>query len=583
VFPLLQLPLHLSAAFCGNMPFAARAVTELKTGEKHMHVRRYFAPAALLTVLTATAAAQDGVWALTNARIETVSGTVIERGTVVIRDGLIEAVGANVRPPADARIVDLNGRHITPALIDLTSTMGLTTSPPAGGRDASGSSTQVRYVGLEPGRVIANEVRPTATDLRAARAVGIGAVLVAPSRGAFRGLSALVPLRDDSADRYVVKSPVALHMGFEGAQGRYPATLLGVIAFERQSFYDAQHHAQLKARSATRGAPRASYDADLDALVPVVQGTVPAFFDANRENEIRRAVEIGDEFDLKLTVVGATEGFRALDALKRADGIVVSMDFPRSTEVTGWSYRASQQRAPNDSATADSAVRRILEANAATLHRAGVRFALASGGLRPSEFMANVRKAIAAGLPRDVALQALTLRAAEVAGVGAQLGSIETGKIANLVVSERDILGDSANIRMVFVDGIRHEVIPQPASDRRRGAGTRGGGRDEGGETAQAGGTWDIRVRTAQGENQATLTATQSGSALDGSMATELGTVQITNGQVTGSRVTFSITLPISGQTTTIAFEGTITGNRMSGTADLGAMGSATFTGERRP
>ncbi len=542
-------------------------------------------------------AAQEGTWALTNARIETVTRGVIERGAVVIRDGLIEAVGADVRPPADARIVDLAGKRLYPGLIDLTSTLGLASPPSGGGAGGQGgagaaqsSNATVRNVGLEPGRVIANELRPSASDTRSARDAGITTVLVAPSRGAFRGLSALVPLRDESAEQYVVKSPVALHMGFQGAQGsgfggRYPATLLGVIAYERQSLYDARHHAALQERyrAGTRGASRPSYDVDLDALVPVVRGTVPAFFAADRENDIRRAVRIGDEFDLKLTIVGATEGFRAIDALKRADGVVISLDFPRATEVTGWSYRSTQRHALDDSAATDSAVRRTLEANAAALHSAGVRFALSSGGLRANEFLANLRKAIAAGLPRDVALQAITVRAAEIAGVGAQLGSIEAGKIANLVVAEGDILGDSAKVRMVFVDGIRHEVIQPAAPERRRGAAGGRGEREDAGEMARVAGTWDITVTSQQGENRASMTVTQTGPTLEGTMATEMGTVQVTDGRVTGERVSFSIAVPISGQTTTILFRGTVAGNRMTGTADLGAMGTATFTGERRP
>ncbi|MGQ0714383.1 MAG: amidohydrolase family protein [Gemmatimonadaceae bacterium] len=549
----------------------------------------------IAAMLAVRVSAQEGPWALTNARIETVTRGVIERGTIVIRDGLIEAVGATVQPPADARIVDLGGKRVFPGLIDLTSTLGLASAPASGdgprqvGQGASASAATVRNVGLEPGRVIAEELRPTAADIRSARDAGITSVLVAPSRGAFRGLSALVPLRDESAVQYVVKSPVALHMGFEGTQGSgfsrpYPATLLGVIAYERQTFYDARHHAQLQERyrAGTRDVARPSYDANLDALVPVVRGTLPAFFAADRENEIRRAVRIGDEFDLKLTIVGATEGFRAIDALKRAEGVIVSLDFPRPTSVTGWSYRAAQRHAVDDSAGVDSAVQRQLQANAATLHSAGVRFALASGGLRPSEFMGNVRKAIAAGLPRDVALQALTIRAAEATGLGAQLGSIEAGKIANLVVAERDILGDSANVRMVFVDGIRHEVIPPTPGERRRGGAARGG--EQPGEMARVGGTWDLVVTMQQGDaHRATLTATQTGATLDGSIATDYGTVQVTDGRVTGQGATFTITLPIEGQTAVIVFRGTVDGSRMSGNVDLGALGTGTFTGERRP
>jgi imidazolonepropionase-like amidohydrolase len=216
-------------------------------------------------------------------------------------------------------------------------------------------------------------------------------------------------------------------------------------------------------------------DPQLDALVPVVRGQLPVFFAANREPEIRRAERIAKEFSLDYTVIGATEGFLAVDALKALKRpVVVSVDFPRAPQATGWAYRQSLRRAPDDSAAADSTTTAALHANAASLARAGVRFALASGGLRPDSFLTNVKKTIAAGLPRATALEALTIRAAEAAGVGQQLGSVEAGKIANLVVTEGDILGDSAKVRVVFVDGERYEIVEATRQQRgRRQAGTR--------------------------------------------------------------------------------------------------------------
>ena len=154
------------------------------------------------------------------------------------------------------------------------------------------------------GRVIADELRPSASDIRTARDVGITSVLVAPSRGAFRGLSALVPLRDESAAQYVVKSPVALHMGFQGVQGsgfggRYPATLLGVIAYERQALYDARHHRCCRIGSCRHArAARQSYD----AISPLVRSAraLPAFSPPSRERHAGCPCHL-DEFDLKLT------------------------------------------------------------------------------------------------------------------------------------------------------------------------------------------------------------------------------------------------------------------------------------------
>ena len=428
------------------------------------------------------AAAQTGAWALTNARIETVTRGTIDRGTIVIRDGIIEAVGAGIPTPPDARVVDLANRTVYPGFIDLTSTIGLP-APPA--QRAPGNvqaaifgappDTTQRNVGLEPDRMVANELRPALADVQAARDAGITTALVAPSRGLFRGLSALIPLRDDTATRWTVRSPVALHMGYQTVPGRYPGSLLGVIAYQRQALYDAQRHALLveRARANPRSA-RPSYDADLEALVPVVRGELPAFVAAANENEIRRAVALGREFHLALSVVGAVEGFRALDALKGQRLPVVTVDFPDPTAATGWSYRGAVRRALDDSVTRAAAVRKELEGNAATLNAAGIRFALASGGLRPSEFVANVRKAIAAGLPRQAAVEALTIRAAEAAGVQEQLGSIEAGKIANLLVVRGDALADGAVLESVFVDGQRYPVVPQPAERRGPGAGRPG-------------------------------------------------------------------------------------------------------------
>ncbi len=544
--------------------------------------------AALLAV-AATARAQDGPWVLTNVRIETVTRGVIERGTVVIRDGLIAAVGADVPVPADARVLDLAGKTLFPAFIDLTSSLGLASAPApaAGARPGAGTaaaaSAESAPVGLEPYRVVADELRPVAADVKAARDAGFGAVLSAPNRGAFRGLSALVPLRDSAAALALLRSPVALHMGFQPVPGRYPGTLLGVIAYERQAFYDAQRQGILldRYRASPRGMERPASDRRLDALVPVVRGELPVLFAAGNENEIRRAVAMAHEFNLALTVVGATEGFRALDALQaNRRPVVVSVDFPRAPEVTGWSFRAGIRHQPDDSASADSAAGRVIEGNAAALNRAGIRLALASGGtLRASEFLANVRKAIAAGLPRDVALEALTIRPAEIAGAAEQLGSIEAGKVANLVVATGDLLGDSAKVSAVFVDGVRYEVIA-PAVPARTGARGAGGG---GEAAAQVGGPWTVVVTTPQGGQNITMTLSQSGETFTGTMTSEMGVLPVADGQVSGRTITWSVTVPMGGQNLVASFHGEVEGNRIRGTVELGAMGTATFTAEKTP
>ena len=441
--------------------------------------------------------AERGTWALTNARIETITKGTIEKGTVVIRNGVIAAVGAGVAAPADARIVDLSGKTIYPGFFDLTSSLGVETAQPPGGRGGRGAplnlppgitpemvaaflgggdtSNVQRNIGLEPGRLIANEFKPTVADVRSWRDVGVTTALVAPPRGLFRGLSALVPLRDDTAKHWIVRSPVAEHIGYQTVPGQYPGSLMGVIAYQRQAFYDAKRYAMIQERYKANptGMPRTSYDASLDALVPVVKGELPAFVNANEENEILRALALGKEFGFKVTIVGAMEGFEVADALKAARNVVVSVNFPEPTTVTGWQYYGTRRENYLDTLARTNAVKSRIEGNAATLSKAGVRFALTSGGTTPANYLGNVRKAIAAGLPRQTALEALTIRAAEAAGVERQLGSVEVGKIANLQVYDGEALSDGGHLRQVFVDGQRYEVLPTPNANA-TGQGGRG-------------------------------------------------------------------------------------------------------------
>ena len=542
-------------------------------------------PIVAAAAATTSAGAQDGPWALTNARIETVSRGVIERGTIVIRNGVISAVGPAVTVPADARVMDLAGRTVSPGLIDLVSSAGLPSAPPSGGGPGSGAAQ--RPSGLEPEKLVAEGVRLSPSDAKTLRSSGITAVLISPSRGLFRGQSALLPSRDSAAGSTAIRSPVAQHVGYQGiGAGEYPGSLLGVIATQRQMFYDARRYGIMTDRWRTnpRGMTRPEQDAHLEALVPAARGQQPVFVDARNENEIRRAVRLGQELGLKLTVVGAPEGWRAADALK-STGTVVSLDFPRATEVTGWRYRAGLSRTPGDSAAADGAARKLIEGNAAALHRAGVRFALSSGG-RPSDLLPNVRKAVAAGLPAGIALEALTQRAAELAGAGDALGSIEAGKIANLVISNGPLLADTAKVTAVFVDGERYEMTPAATETPARSAGRNGpgSGAATAGAATSAAGTWSLTTNSPQGATEGTLTLRQEGTSLTGTLASEmLGTVPIKDGQLTGRRISWSVTVSFGGNSFNLTYTGEIDGTRMQGTVAAGEFGSFPFTGEKKP
>jgi imidazolonepropionase-like amidohydrolase len=248
----------------------------------------------------------------------------------------------------------------------------------------------------------------------------------------------------------VVKAPVALHVAYSGRPpgGGYPNSLMGAIAFVRQSFLDAQH-ARASADAYARkpaGQQRPQPDPAIDALAPALDRKLPVAFAAQELREIRRVLAMASEFKLDPIIVGGLEADQAAAEIKAASArVIFSLNVPTRPKTL----------APD----ADEPISVLRQrANAlkvpAALEKAGVAFAFQSGGLKDSkDFLKHVAKAVKEGLAPDAAVRALTIAAARIAGAADRTGSLEAGKIANLIVMKGDLFADDTKITHVFVDG----------------------------------------------------------------------------------------------------------------------------------
>jgi imidazolonepropionase-like amidohydrolase len=401
-------------------------------------------------------------YAITNARIVTVSGPVIERGTVVVRNGLIAAAGANVNAPPDARLVDGTGLTVYPGLIDSYTNLALpepAPSPsPAQPRPAIGpNSTQPP--GLQPEVMVEDVIRPGGNEIETSRNAGITTALTLPRTGIWMGQSALINLAGETPQQMIVRSPVAMHVGFTPLRtGGYPGSLLGVFSTLRQMMLDAQRYRdsmQIYER-APRGTRRPDTDRSLAALVPVIEGRMPVVMLANSEREISRALDLADEFKLRLIIAGGREADRVADRLaKQKVPVLLSLNLPKRTTAA----------IPEADPETMRVLRERVEAQqtAGKLAKAGVRFAFQSGSLNNmSDLMANAGKTVENGLSATDALRAFTIWPAEILGVQNQLGSIETGKIANLTIVRGDLFDKNSHVTQVFIDGRQFEVKLAP-------------------------------------------------------------------------------------------------------------------------
>ncbi|HVF49061.1 MAG TPA: amidohydrolase family protein [Pyrinomonadaceae bacterium] len=564
---------------------------------RNLRSRRHFARIVVAALMWATVIASlplrqpmhaqrraIDTYAITNARIVTVSGPVIERGTVVVRDGLIAAVGANASAPADARIIDGAGLTVYPGLIDASTTLGIPRPTPAPGASpnpnpfaaflgpaappSATSPNSTQPPGLQPEILAADIVRPGGEQIEAARNAGVTSALTVPRSNVFLGQSAFINLAGETPQQMIVRAPVALHVGFTPLAGSYPGSLMGVFSSVRQMLLDAQRYREANAvyDRNPRGMRRPEQDKSLAALLPALARQMPVVMQAEREREIVRALDLAQEFNLQVVIAGGLESWKVAERLKTMNvPVLLSLNFPKRTTAENTEADPEPLRTLRERAEAPKA--------AARLAAAGVPFAFQSGSMtNMADYLANAGKAVESGLARDEALRALTLRAADILGVDDRLGSIEVGKIANLTVTRGDLFDRSRRITHVFIDGRPVDLKPETTAAA-TGA-------------ANVSGTWSLRVNTGgigeTPEVNITLLLQQQGDRITGSIQGPLGTSQIANAsQGAAGELRFTVPVQIGGQTTEANFVGAVTGNEMRGTVEIVGRGSGTFTGTR--
>lgn len=479
------------------------------------------------------------VHAFVNGRIVTAPGRIIEKGTLVIRDGVIEAVGERAAIPADARVWDMEGRTLYPAFLDAYSTYGLPKPPSAG---AQSQQRQEQTPGAAHWNTkmrsdfdVAEEF---VTDEKAAeklRSQGFALVHVVPQQGIFRGQSALIALGSGSQRKAVVKKNAAHSVSFYAEAGffsGYPNSQMGIIAFIRQTWIDADWYQRAwDSYQQNPSQTRPETNNALAVLANASRGRQPVIMDARDDLGYFRAVKIGKEFSLNLIVRGSGQEYRRLDAVKQAKvPIIVHLNFPEAPAVG----------TPEEALNVPLEELRHWDAapeNAGRLSRVGVPIALTADQLKdPGTFLSQLRKAVSRGLSPDAALAALTVNPAAWLGVGREVGTLEQGKTANILVADGDIFKEKTLVREVWIDGVRYEVKSAPVVDVR--------------------GTWEFTLSAQPGQT-GRLTLKGDAEKPTGSMTWEGKELKIENAASTMDRIAFRV------RTDSIGWKGMMT---MSGT-----------------
>jgi imidazolonepropionase-like amidohydrolase len=413
-------------------------------------VTRTGAIPALMAMFAIGVFAQDvipahaDVLALTDATVHTVSGPTLEHATVVIRDGKIEAVGTDAPVPTGATVTPCTGKQIYPGLIAPNTTVGLIEVSSVLG------SNDTRETGaINPNVRAEVEFNPESERIPVTRLNGVTSALVVPQGGVITGTSAVMHLDGWTWEDMAVKAPFALHI-------QWPAMSIVHAWFITQSdeeqkkvreknlkqirdaFDDARAYMKAEDAEAERGVPRHDRDVKWDGMIKALKGEIPVVFELTALNQMRSALRFCDEQGLKnIIFMGGEDADKIADELK-ARGVRVICDATLQLPRRTWEPYDQEMALP------------------ARLWKAGVPFCISDGGsdgsnTRNLPYQASM--AAAYGLPRDEALKAVTLYAAQILGVGDRLGSIEPGKIADLMVTNGDPLENDTTVEQVYING----------------------------------------------------------------------------------------------------------------------------------
>ncbi len=407
---------------------------------------------------------REGLHAFTNATIYTRYDRKLDRATLLIRKGKVEAVGTDVPIPEGAVVHDLEGKTIYPSFIDMYTDYGMPKVEKQRARSSTGrfgrkpqplSSRKGAWAWNEALKVdFRAHAHFTADDKKAEafRKAGFGSVLTHRMDGIARGTGALVTLAKGRAHELIVKERASNHLSFNKGTSRqdYPSSLMGAIALLRQTYYDARWYAEVGRKEEINNS--------LEAWNEVQH--LPQIFEVRDKWEVLRAHRLGKEFGVQYIFKGAGDEYQRLDELKATGAaFILPLDFPDAYDVED----------PLDAMQVSLRQMKHWELaplNPARLEQAGIAFALTTHGLKkPTELLTNLRKAVRYGLSKEGALKALSWTPARLLGVSDRLGSLEPGKLANFLITSGDLFDDETKIYENWIEGQQFVVKQIPEVD----------------------------------------------------------------------------------------------------------------------
>jgi imidazolonepropionase-like amidohydrolase len=520
-------------------------------------------------------------YVIKNAMVVQKPGTILPSTHVVIRNGLIEAIGAQVAIPFDAQIIDADSMYVYAGFIDAASHTGIPKKEERRERpqDLDPSDPPNDLAGITPYQKATDVIDTKEKSIEDMRDNGFTMSHVVPSGRMLPGKGAIILNKEGSIADITLADETAMFSQFSPAQRMYPATTIAVMSKWRDLYTNAKYQSTYASKFELNpsGMQRPVMDDATEALVDVVNGNLSVFFKADNALDIHRAIKLQNDLGMKLVLVDVEQAYPAMDIIKAKNiPLILSPDLPKEEKKKD--DKKDEEKKDAETTALEKRKMETIEkyvGQAGMLEKNGVKFAFSFLDAKVKDFKPNVKRMIDAGLTEDGALAAMTTTPASMIGMDKMAGTVEKGKIANLVITDKPYFDEKSNIRYVIVDGNVKEYEVKAKKKKSNGGD---------GEPVALDGEWSFEIEIPGQTQTGTIVVSKNGDGFDIKFASSDEPDDYTdasNVSLDGNNLTFDAAVDNGGFTMNLNFDLEIDGNSYEGTVTAGNMGTFPMSGDK--
>jgi imidazolonepropionase-like amidohydrolase len=517
-------------------------------------------------------------YAITNATVFKAPGDPGSKATILIKDGVIVGLGTSLALPKEAKVIAGDSLYVYPGFIDGAGTMGITKPKDVERpKDFVSSNPPDEVAGITPWRMATDSYTAGSTQVDDWRKAGFTLSQVVPDGGMLPGKTALVLLGEAKTNNFL-KANTAVAANFRSSRGMYPATIAGVMAKFRDVYQNTAlviEHERLF--TFTSGVKRPQASPTHTAFMPVVQKQLPVLFTAGSELEIRRALALQKELGFKLILTGL-ENYESVIGAIKASGtpVLIKLQVPDDKSIKAQKADGVTESTKAQYARVKESYDKALK-QAAQLEKAGILFGFSTADAKAADVQKNLKAMLDNGLSKKAALAALTTNPAAILGVSGMVGTLEKGKLANLVLTTDTLFKEEAQIKHVIADGyvfdyeVKKKAVKTEAATAKPEAAS---------NAVIVEGLWEYTSETPAGSSGGEITLKRENGVLGGSITYDDPTgsgkasAPIKNASINGKALSFEFDVAAGGMSLTVTISGEINGKTMEGSLSVPQMGS---------